>query len=40
MPVPKLSAVVRTIVTEGTIYSIAILAVQIYTQLPFVVVQV
>lgn len=40
MPVFKLSAVVRTIVTEGTIYFLAMLAIQIYTLLSFVFMEV
>ena len=36
----KLSAVARTIVTEGTIYFLAMLAVQIYIQLSFVLIKV
>ena len=40
MPVFKLSAVVRTIVTEGTIYFLAMLAMQIYTQMSFALTEV
>jgi len=40
MPVLRLSAVVRTIVTEGTIYFLAMLAVQIYVLLSFVFLEV
>ena len=36
----KFSAVVRAIVMEGTVYFLAMLAVQIYIQLSFVVVEV
>ena len=40
MSVLRLSVVVRTIVTEGTIYFLAMFALQIYIQLSFILMEV
>ena len=40
MPILRLSAVIRTIVTEGTIYFLVMLAIQIYTQLSYILMEV
>ena len=40
MPILRLSALVRTIVTEGTIYFLAMFAMQIYVQLSYILMEV